>query len=267
MPQTENSYSIIEDLKRTPSRMSLYDALRILGQLDLLRASLKVMNEGLDSILNLTEAAKYPGMGKNRPPPFYISLELEGFVVHNCLIDSGASITVMPKAVCDIMGLQHTRSSSGVLQLNGTNVKTVGVIKDIVMKLHQCPEVSVVQEVMVIELPALFGLCLSREFTSKLGGYLSMSYDHCIIPCKGRRIRIKREDAYPYHVERIEEADGNFGQMEDIDLLTKELSTLGTEAFGSFNTMTSGEHRNYCIPEPDTEIPALIKIEHVSNNI
>lgn len=129
MPQTKNSYNIIEDLKRTPSRVSLYDALKIPGQLDLLRASLKVMNEGLDSVLNLIEDARYLGMGKNRPPTFYISLELDGFIVHNCLIDFEASITVMPKVVCDIMGLQHTRASNGVLQLDGTNVKTVGVIK------------------------------------------------------------------------------------------------------------------------------------------
>lgn len=135
------------------------------------------------------------------------------------------------------------------------------------MKLHQCPEVSVVQEVMIIELPALFDLCLSREFTSKLGGYLSMNYNHYIIPCKGRRVKIKREDAYPYHVERIEEENVNFGQMEDIDLLTEELNTLGVEAFESLNIMISDGHGNYCIPEPDARIPTLIKIEHGSNNI
>lgn len=124
-----------------------------------------------------------------------------------------------------------------------------------------------VQEVMVIELPALFILCLSRDFTSKLGGWLSMNFDHCIIPYKGRRVRIEREDAYPYHVERIEEANGNFGQMEDIDPLIEELSTLGVKAFGSLNTMINDGHGNYCISEQDAKIPALIKTEHVSNNI
>ena len=33
------------------------------------------------------------------------------------------------------------------------------------------------------------------------------------------------------------------------------------------NATISGEHGNYCIPEPDTEIPALIKTEHIPNNI
>lgn len=130
MPQTKDSYNIIEELKRTPLRVSLYDALKIPDQLDLLRASLKVMNEGLDSVLSMSKAAKHPSMGRNRPPPFYISLEYEGFVVHNYLIDFEASITIMPKAVCDIMGLQYTRTSNGVLQLNRTNVKIVGVIKE-----------------------------------------------------------------------------------------------------------------------------------------
>lgn len=267
MSQTENSYNIINELKRTPSKVSLYDALKILGQLDLLRASLQAKNEGLESVLNLKEAAKHPGMGKNRPPPFYISLEFEGFVIHNCLIDSGAAITVMPKVVCDIMGLQYTRTTDGVLQLDGTTVKNVGVIKDIVMKLHQCPKILVVQKFMVVELPTLFSIYLSREFIAKLGGYLSMNYNHCIIPCKGKRVKIEREEASPYHVEKIEEACANFGQIEDMDSLTEELNTLGVEAMESFSIMISDGHGNYNIVEPDKEVLRLIKIEHSSNNI
>lgn len=83
-------------------------------------------------------------MGKNRPPPFYITLELEGHIVHNCMIDSGDAMTVMPKKVFDIIGFTYTRDSTRLLQLDGTNVKTLGVVKDVPMNLHKCIGVSII---------------------------------------------------------------------------------------------------------------------------
>jgi predicted aspartyl protease len=38
---------------------------------------------------------------KVRPPPFYVSLIIGGKLVHNCMIDSGASSSVMPRCVAD----------------------------------------------------------------------------------------------------------------------------------------------------------------------
>jgi len=42
-------------------------------------------------------------MGKNRPPSYYITLELEEYIVHNCMIDSMVFMRVMPEKVSDIM--------------------------------------------------------------------------------------------------------------------------------------------------------------------
>eukprot|EP00253_Pinus_taeda_P017889 PITA_17889 len=45
-------------------------------------------------------------------PPFYISLRLHDFVLHNAMFDSGASHKIMPKAIMDKLGLDITRYSS-----------------------------------------------------------------------------------------------------------------------------------------------------------
>ena len=41
-------------------------------------------------------------------PPFYISLNIHDKVIHNCLLDSGASHNLIPKAVMDELGLGIT---------------------------------------------------------------------------------------------------------------------------------------------------------------
>lgn len=82
-------------------------------------------------MLNLFETSQYPGMEKNKPLTFYMTLKIEGYVLHNWLVDSRATVIVMPKAICDVMRFPLTRASTRVLRLNSTLVKTVEVIKDI----------------------------------------------------------------------------------------------------------------------------------------
>ena len=66
---------------------------------------------------------------KVRPPPFYVSLIIGGKLVHNCMIDSGASSSVMPRCVSDALGMKYEPIVRDVLQLDGSTVKTLGVLK------------------------------------------------------------------------------------------------------------------------------------------
>jgi hypothetical protein len=45
-------------------------------------------------------------------PPFYTSLNIHDKVLHNCLMDSGASHNLMPKTVMEELGLEITKSLS-----------------------------------------------------------------------------------------------------------------------------------------------------------
>lgn len=40
-------------------------------------------------------------IGKNRPTPFYISLRMEGSLIHNFLVDTGGATTIMLKVFCE----------------------------------------------------------------------------------------------------------------------------------------------------------------------
>jgi len=68
----------MEELKKTPSRMTMFDTLKILGQLDLLQEALKLINsekrvnEG-NPIYAMSDDVPLAPIGITRPPPFYFS--------------------------------------------------------------------------------------------------------------------------------------------------------------------------------------------------
>lgn len=82
-PQVIHYFNIAEELKKNPSKVSLFDALKILRQIDMLRIAIIALYEGMDRVLNLFKTSKYPRMGKNNPHTFYMTLEIEGYVLHN----------------------------------------------------------------------------------------------------------------------------------------------------------------------------------------
>lgn len=116
----------------------------------------------------------------SKPPPFYLSLIIRNKLFRNCMIDSGASSSVMPKGVVDRLGIKYRPIKKGVAQIDGTIVQSVGVIKNWNLALHACPGCSVLQDISVIELPAHFAICLSMECIAKIGGYLSFDWSNML---------------------------------------------------------------------------------------
>jgi len=121
-------------------------------------------------------------IGITRPPPFYLSLRLEGWVVNNYMIGTRAAITMIPKAVVDEMKLYITRCIDGVIQLDSSSIDVFGSIKRVQITLNALLDIHVVQDIIVVYLPPLFGICVSREFIAKLRGYVTLYYDHLLLP-------------------------------------------------------------------------------------
>lgn len=59
------------------------------------------------------------------------------------MIDSGASITVVPKKIAKALGLSYEPLKKGVMQLDGNKVETVGVIKALPLTLFTFPSIIV----------------------------------------------------------------------------------------------------------------------------
>jgi hypothetical protein len=105
-------------------------------------------------------------------PPFYTSLNIHDKVLHNCLMDSGASHNLMPKAVMEELGLEVTRAYHDLYYFDSRRVQCLGVIKDLVVSLFQLPMKSMVMDIVVANVPPKFGMLLSRSWIKRLGGTL-----------------------------------------------------------------------------------------------
>ena len=59
-------------------------------------------------------------------PPFYMSLNIHDMVLHNAMLDSGASHNLMPKGVVEILGLEITRPYKDLYSFDSKRVKCLG---------------------------------------------------------------------------------------------------------------------------------------------
>ena len=64
-------------------------------------------------------------------PPFYISLTIHDQILHNVMIDSGASHNLMPKAIMETLNLEITRPYKDLFSFDSSKVKCLGLIKDL----------------------------------------------------------------------------------------------------------------------------------------
>jgi hypothetical protein len=134
-------------------------------------------------------------------PPFYTSLNIHDKVLHNCLMDSGASHNLMPKIVMEELGLEVTKAYHDLYSFDSRRVKCLGVIKDLVVSLFHLPMKSVVMDIVVVDVPPKFGMLLSRSWIKKIGGTLQMDLTHAtILVFGGEHRRLYREAQLAYIV-------------------------------------------------------------------
>ena len=96
--------------------------------------------------------------------PFYVSMVIHDLLLHNCMLDSGASHNLLPLSFMEQLGLQITRPYKYLYSFNSKRVKCLGMIKDLVVNLAQIPAKSVVMDIVVVDILARFGMLLSRSW-------------------------------------------------------------------------------------------------------
>ena len=65
--------------------------------------------EVADDAPTIVFGSKIENMDDEEAPPFYLSLNVHDMIIHNAMIDFGASHNLIPKGVVEIMGLEVTR--------------------------------------------------------------------------------------------------------------------------------------------------------------
>ena len=141
--------------------------------------------------------------------PFYVSLHIHDKTLHNVMFDSGASHNLMPKSVMEKLNLDITRPYKDLFSFNSSQVKCLGLIKDLCVSLVQYPNKTVLMDVVVADIPPKYGMLLSRSWGAKLQGSLQLDMSYATISVFGQPKRLYRETLMKYVVSS-EENPQNF---------------------------------------------------------
>ena len=89
-------YDIVEDIKRAKENISLFELCNVPQQKERLLKALEIPEEKLPTNNQLEEEeigeASVGGKPRCKTPPFLLTFEIFNHNVHNCLVDSGASV-------------------------------------------------------------------------------------------------------------------------------------------------------------------------------
>ena len=122
-------------------------------------------------------------------PSFYVSLTIHDKILHNCLLDTGASHNLMPKTVMEELGLDITKPYHHLFSFDSRKVKFLGLIKDLAISLTQLPMKSIMMDIVVADVPPKFRMLLSRGWIKRLGGTLQNDLSYATVPVFGGKIR------------------------------------------------------------------------------
>lgn len=86
-------------------------------------------------------------------PSFYVSLTIHDKILHNCLLDIGASHNLTPKVVMDELGLDITKPGHDLFSFDSKKVKCLGLIKDLAITLPELPMKSMMMDIVVADVP------------------------------------------------------------------------------------------------------------------
>jgi hypothetical protein len=128
-------------------------------------------------------------------PPFLLTFKIFNRNVHNCMVDSGASSNVMPWSVCQKINAKVEPSSLKIIQLDRTDVKVMGELKNVLIRLSSNPKVHQFIDIIVVDIPEVYGMFLSRDWSEQLHGYFATDWSHLWLPENGKpnKIKVNRE--------------------------------------------------------------------------
>ena len=107
---------------------------------------------------------KVQNQDEDEVPPFYISLRIHNMFLQNSMLDLGASNNLIPNVIMDNLGLDITKTYKDLYSFDSRKVKHIGLIKDLVVSLHQIPKKSIMIDVVVADVPVKVGMLLSRSW-------------------------------------------------------------------------------------------------------
>jgi hypothetical protein len=103
---------------------------------------------------------------------------------NNCMLDTGVGANMMSLKVMRQVGLKVTRPYRNVCGFKSKAIPTNGVVENVEVRLKEYPEKMVHIDIVVVDVPDVWGMLLSRKFAAMLGGALEMDLTFLKLPLK-----------------------------------------------------------------------------------
>lgn len=123
-------------------------------------------------------------------PPFYVGLNIHDKILHNAMFNSSDSHHLMPKSVMERLDLDITRPYKDLFSFDSSQVKCLGLIKDICVSLVQYPAKTIIMDIVVADIPPKYDMLLSRSWGAKLQGSLQLDMSYATISLFGQPKRL-----------------------------------------------------------------------------
>ena len=101
------------------------------------------------------------------------------------MVDLGESSNVIPLSICKKLNAIPLKSDKHVIQIDRTQVKFMGELKDVMIRIATHPKFVQVIDIIVVDILESYGLLLSRDWSEKLKNYFSIDWAHLWLPLKG----------------------------------------------------------------------------------
>jgi ribonuclease HI len=118
------------------------------------------------------------------------------------VLELGASSNVMTKKVMEQLNLRISRPYHNICALDSQTIEVYGLIKGLQVHLTVFPDIMIEMDIVVIDVPDLWGMLLNRKAAADLGGSLQMDLSYATLPTPdGGTFKLTREVYRKYHVE------------------------------------------------------------------
>ena len=125
------------------------------GKADKLKEGMPTKNQPMEENIELIKTKK------TSAPPFLVTLEILNHKVHNCLVDSGSSMNVMPLEVCKKLNGQLKPTIWDITQLDKSSVKVVGEMENVLVRLSANERICHYIDIVVADIPDGYGMILN----------------------------------------------------------------------------------------------------------
>ena len=143
-----------------------------------MEATLSKMNRNPQDV----SAAMIGNKSKSMTPPFLITFEILNMNVHNCVVNSSASSTMMLYTITKRLHVIPEKTGTRIMQIDRTNAKVIRVLKYVLIRMAAKPQYTQVIDIVVVDIPEAYGMLLSRDWLAKLNGYFSTNWSHLLLP-------------------------------------------------------------------------------------